>query len=332
MAATSAEPFHAWMRAIAASGSFDQLADRFQDARALRRSSAWHEYLDAVYGAETLSFPLSLTQLHYFHWDRLRDDVRAQLTLKAHPYWSSIKLPQGQQLEFGDLYSTRPLSSSYYRKHHWDVWRSFRPCNGCDGAGSLVSRGVASGGLIEVAHLCCDADEAYALAGRPPDGFWMYMQPGSGVFLNVGRTHVTLNHSTVVAELAQLGCSHKLLREHNVSSTHLPEWQLSYPCARVLGFDTLQFTHQHEEGLTRYEVLLVKDLMPQTSSSGRGGCPGTGFERAFFTGWDGRRPCTCDPRSLKLACLETAARTSPPPPPAPLPPPYASTAAGRAVA
>ena len=95
---------------------------------------------------------------------------------------------------------------------HWDVWRWYRTCNGCDGTGSLIARGVPSNGLIEVDHVCCDADDTYRLTKRPPDGYWMYMQPGSGIFLNVGRTLITLNHSTVVVDLFKMGCSHALLQ------------------------------------------------------------------------------------------------------------------------
>ena len=115
MNASDTDEFHGWMDSIARSAPLDQLADVFADLDSLR-CSPWYSYLDVLYDVQTLPFPFSLGWLQFFHWDLLPMEMRGQIRLKAHPYWSSIKIPKGQQLLFGDLYSSRPMSSSYYRK------------------------------------------------------------------------------------------------------------------------------------------------------------------------------------------------------------------------
>ena len=76
-----------------------------------------------------------------------------------------------------------------YPLHVGDVWRSYRAINRLwdQTRAAVLNRGVPSHSLVEVTHTCCDFTSTRTAGGRS-QGLWHYLQPGSGIWFNVGNT------------------------------------------------------------------------------------------------------------------------------------------------
>ena len=255
-----------------------------------------------------ITYPLDLGQLYFFWWNDIPQDVRNGLDLAWHGEWNFELGGNGAGLGYGDLYALKtnmPHAGLQERPaeggHRGDVWRSIRrhntPLWSCGGTGEacderVLSEGAPSDSLVEVRHSCCDGNYP---DGRPNDGFWSYLSPGSGIFFDVGRTVVAANHDSL---WDQLGCTMDLLRDHGVDTGH-PPWMLQFACARVQGYDSIQYTHQFEETLAHFEVVHLKDVSHQHD-----GCPDPRFAGLYTTGhWHGAgRACRCKPNQVELNC------------------------------
>ena len=138
----------------------------------------------------------------------------------------------------------------------------------------VVSRGLPSHAVVEVTHTCCDDQSD----GRS-QGLWHYLQPGSGIFFNLGRTLVS--DDNYFGNLRwQLGCG----------GDHFEV----IGCLRGKGYDSVQLPHTFEptdgEGGTKlYEVINLQDTHVQSD-----GC----FDQEesagkYFKGLDAATPCVC---------------------------------------
>ena len=136
-----------------------------------------------------------------------------------------------------------------------------------------MSRGLPSYSLAEVTHSCspCDWQED----GRS-QGLWHYLEPGSGIFLNIGRTIVTESEY-----LGPQGCGRATMSE-------------AILCLHYLGYDTWQRPHIFEAGVMLYEIVNLRDLHGQYD-----GCfdpssidPVTNAG-GYYRGWDGSQICRC---------------------------------------
>ena len=61
------------------------------------------------------------------------------------------------------------------------------------------------------------------------------------------------------------------------------------------GYDTLQFTRRNED-IWKYEILEKHVLDPL------GACPDAPNAHRYTSGWDGGRPCRCDPSRPEINC------------------------------
>lgn len=166
-----------------------------------------------------------------------------------------------------------------------------------------MSRGVPSHARVEVTHTCCDPDgqgrtrsralprasngvgfgRSLAAPARPAvsrcrsrpsrlvptcRAVWHYLQPGSGIFFDVGRTFVGAPW--------EAGCAGGGL-------------EATVACLRDNGFDSWQFPHVYELGTKLFEVVNVRDTHAQVD-----GCFDTELSRGrYFRGWDATQPCRC---------------------------------------
>lgn len=224
--------YRSWLAAILEEGGgsapFQGLNQIFHSRAELERAG-WAQYFEQVYGLGTMRFPFDLGTLHWWKSDWM---PRLEL-LKVHA--------------LGQIWGTHTATYGQWYKHDgigWkndnrapvekgDVWRVYRRHNGvCHQAGGppwsedraadcnpcsaairecALSKGVPDHGVIEVTHKCCDG------LGEG-GGYWMYFAPGSGVFLNVGKTRVIQDRAG-------------------------PEWSsCGYACLKSRGYDSLQVT------------------------------------------------------------------------------------------
>lgn len=88
-----------------------------------------------------------------------------------------------------DNYVYGQFKPAAYPLRQGDVWRSYRAVNrlGDQTRATVLNRGVPSHSLVEVTHACCDFTSTRSAGGRS-QGLWHYLQPGSGIWFNVGNT------------------------------------------------------------------------------------------------------------------------------------------------
>eukprot|EP00322_Chrysochromulina_rotalis_P005679 CAMPEP_0115834908 /NCGR_PEP_ID=MMETSP0287-20121206/3927_1 /TAXON_ID=412157 /ORGANISM="Chrysochromulina rotalis, Strain UIO044" /LENGTH=496 /DNA_ID=CAMNT_0003288361 /DNA_START=212 /DNA_END=1702 /DNA_ORIENTATION=+ len=243
-------------------GQYTNLKDTFTSAAELI-ASPWKDYFDSVYGLSTLTYPLSIGSLVYFYTN-LMPRGSAPWSLDANGY------------RYGEF------TRAHYGHNGNDIWRAYRQRNtiadryGANGGGPrqvVMSRGLPSYSMAEVTHACapCDWQE-----NGLSQGYWHYLQPGSGIFLNVGKTVTTESEW-----LGPQGCGRDGMAE-------------AVQCLKQKGYDTWQRPHIFEAGVMLYEIVNVRDSHRQYD-----GCfdpwsynPVTNGGR-YYHGWDASRVCKC---------------------------------------
>ena len=258
---------------------FAQLNGYFRDMDELR-SSEWHAYLDAVYGASTLTFPLNLGSLFYFHRALLPSSAASALHLELQTAESPKLLHDPAGLRYGDLFI------GHYTLGHWmgeDFWRSFRQLNGvcvandptsaCMPLETMLARGAPDNALVEVSHMCCD------LGGF--NELWHYLAPGSGIFFDLGKTHVVTSHTSKQIIDTQTGCYH---------AYGTVDWTPFFSCLRTQGYNSVQITKHMEHSTTVVEIINLNDRHHQTD-----GCFGQDQSSRYRHGWDASLECSCRP-------------------------------------
>ena len=163
------------------------------------------------------------------------------------------------------------------------------------------------------------------------NGCWFFAAPGSGIFLNAGRS---LRATTRAEALEALGMVNDTLGSKNHS---LASQMVGYPnafdyapfCRRVraLGYDTLQFFEEarfgeshrghreeaHKRGQTRfYQVEVVSCQRGCFDEPGQNVHHHTCTHLALRTGFDASLPCNCSNRGPMLNCANTQPHIVPP--------------------
>ena len=190
-------------------------------------------------------------------------------------------------LVFGDLYrlwgGDAPLDASGgIALDRLDIFRCIYPvCQPgySDGAIPGLDDGLPSHTLVEVMH----RSEARYFRQQRGSGMWFYLAVGSGVYLDLGKTKVFADHRDAASlwcpnEWGDPGMSFCLTREGGAR-----------------GYDTLQFTRRNED-IWKYEILETHVLDPL------GACPDAPNAHRYTSGWDGGRPCRCDPSRPEINC------------------------------
>ena len=101
--------------------------------------------------------------------------------------------------------------------------------------------------------------EVYHCADKMTSEFWMYEARGSGIFYDVGHTFVVRD------------------------AMHLRALNLTHGALRLLGYESVQFTHTYEHGLYKFELLDLRHLpapaLPSASSTASSTAPGGGASK-----------------------------------------------------
>jgi hypothetical protein len=258
-----------WSCHLFQNGPLPSLTDTFADEASLR-ASIWWRYMDTVYGASTLRYPLSLSSLAYFHAALLPQSVRQSIDLARTSGTAMVPaLSSPSTYRYGDF------KLAQYPLHHGDIWRSFRTDNfwfwfNVDARPAAIdphkttmfARGIPDYARVEISHSCCDVPDKGA-----PQGLWMYLQPGSGIFFDVGKT--------VVGHLEDIGCRGRYFEKMG--------------CACRKGYHSWQLPYSFEANTQLFEIINLCDMHVQTD-----GCfdPVLSAGR-YFKGWGGASPCVC---------------------------------------
>ena len=274
---------------------FTQMAVEFRNEAELR-ASEWFDYVDQIYGIETLRYPFHLGALAYFHFGKLPPSGQGV-----------YRVPQGEflltdpdTLRYGDFVH------ALYPIHTGDVWRIYRHLNSlcvdwlqtaCLGGERVLTRGAPDHSYVEVQHACCDG---HTQGGSTLIGFWHYLAPGSGVFFNVGKTFAARDHATMSFEIQdRLGCDQNYLASHGIGHGWGP-FGVSFECLRAHGFDSIQFTHHMEHSMDLYEVVNLHDTHNQREYNPN--CPDAANAHRYRQGWDATVECKCLVGSWGLNC------------------------------
>ena len=160
-----------------------------------------------------------------------------------------------------------------------DIFRCLYPvASGPEGyrsaaTNTVMNGGLPSGAVVEVVH------RRDGLA----HGMWFYLSPGSGIFLDLGRTRVFSDH--------------KEARSINCPNTFEPAFSecLVRAAAGPAGYDTIQFTRRSET-IFKFEILLLV-------SGAHGVCPPASAAHRIRQGWDAALPCECNASQPQLHCM-----------------------------
>ena len=289
----STASFHAWWNCHLLEGGgiddFTQLTASFASESELR-ASEWWSYFETIYGSETLVYPLHVGALTYFHNHLLPPGVMDGLDHVPQDYGGYPAVHFPDLLRWGDF------AHGLYCLHKGDFWRFWRHVNSecpsidepaCRGLNEVVlNRGAPDHSLIEVQHMCCDG---LRQGGSTRIGFWHYLAPGSGIFFNVGKTFATNSHATMrEAVKRRTGCDAAYLANEGISTAGAT-FDISFECLRLLGYNSIQFTHHMEHSFVLFEVVHLNDMHDQAGDS----CYAPEFEHKYRKGFDGSRPCNC---------------------------------------
>ncbi len=225
------------------------LARRFEKREDLWKDRGWYDYIDAVYSADTVDFPLSTVSFSFFYYTLLNASFGEDAT---------TVVPHGQNacsVPFLHLYNLNIFDRDFGAR---DLWRNMYFSSGNHACEMRVGpRPFASHQLVEVMHQ--KENENFAM--------WHYYSPGSGIFLDIGRTVVFRSHEDASASGFDMHLGH------------------------ALGYDTVQFL--------RAENFEIVDLRMKGDSS----CPPPHLAHLFRSGWKGRLPCSCDPTQVRINCV-----------------------------
>lgn len=265
-----------------------ELFPSFQTKNELE-TSKWAEYIDYVYGIDTIGdndFPFQLHRFNFFYRHKLPQDVRAclasQMGVKLTPErymdvystqnWGAKGYTPSQELwVYQYPYAAQPVYVGGYltRKFSMDVLNSYPFFE--------HYHGFPSHSKVEVMH--------YNISGEYMS-MWFYLAKGSGVYMNLGKTVVKQTHYDV-------------FRMFDVEyETKSEGWKKVLPLLRTANYNTVQITH-HSEGFFKYEIVSV-DTLPTRHADG---CFPANVAASFFSGYNGLEPCICHPRlSRRINC------------------------------
>ena len=207
-----------------------------------------------VYGIEqeselsTLRFPVHLGNFMLFYASALSQQLLSNLLVTA-PRNSSkqwVGLRKGMFLMSIDSWFAPPVNRNGEPTIKL-LWRYIYPSSGClrgtwphktaDGKDRVLppppfafDRGFPNNTLVEIWH--ATPPPAIVRPHRQTGGVWMYLAVGSGVWHDIGRTAVFVDHQHAAAHFGL--AVHDM---HNFRKLGI--------VARASGLDTLQFTHRY---------------------------------------------------------------------------------------
>jgi len=146
-------------------------------------------------------------------------------------------------------------------------------------------QGFADNSIVEVSH---DKDPF----GDETHGMWFMYAKGSGVYLDLGKTKIFGEHNDAQDFFNCNGCSN-------------PDWCLK---AAAAGYDTVQFV-AHKDTMNypcrnkigvewmNMEIVAVKLIGTYPCGQAQG------TPSSLRAGWNGDKPCKCDPSNPNTNCV-----------------------------
>ena len=305
---------------------------RFESRAQLQAEPQWLRYLDAVYGAETLDFPLDLQRFHFFYYNLLhvRPPSRPVLSTSLEMENDTSKAIATARKAQTNVYIQRGRSDL-------DIYLMWASCSigvgsGCGRAtvwvyprrnasifrsrGTSVSvDGVADHSRIEVYH-CANVFDGHV--------FWMYLATGSGIFYDVGVSYRSTAVDSPKHTLLTSALGYKSIHGaySRLPTTHRHQTE-AFALLRSRGYDSVQFPSTLEHNMHKYEIV---DLRPMdaylkvalanhslstpdylarvghlSGVPGGNACPATQVARHYWSGWRGTEPCEC--QQTNRSCL-----------------------------
>jgi len=229
-------------------------------------ASPWGAYLTSLYGELPEKYPLALSAFWCFYKDKMSAaQVSAPPSVGQCP--SSANAPDGQRYDENNAYSSKDLT--------W-LWHSL---------GSSVFKGFGSHSVVEVSH----RKDPF---GDEHHGMWFVYAKGSGVFLDLGQTKIFQDHDDANAYFNCGKCGNEAMCQaaaaHGYDTVQFIAHSDStnYPCAKSIGAQWMNV-----------EIVAVK--LVGTYPCGQA----QGTAAALRAGWDGDKPCKCDPNNPNTNCV-----------------------------
>ena len=122
-------------------------------------------------------------------------------------------------------------------------------------------------------------------------GSWYYYAPGSGMYLNIGKTISFKDHNESVKYFLNVDSACEIIEE---CVTYFPEL---FKKAKKLGYDSIQYLN-HTDMRCGNTAIEIVDL------NGVGAYPcGNKKKINIRSGWNGSKKCICDNKKQSLNCL-----------------------------
>ena len=228
-------------------------------------SSPWAKYLLSLYGDLTpIQYPIVLSRFWCFYMDKLAaHSVNLPPSVGRCP--TSAAAPEGQRYDENNAYSSKDLT--------W-LWHDLA---------AAPFQGYPSNSIVEVSHL----KDPY---GDEHHGMWFLYAKGSGVYVQLGKTKVFNDHGDAYAFFKAQGN------------------EAMCQAAASQGFDSVQFV-QHHDGANypcaaqigvpymNMEIVMVTMVGSYPCGQAAGTAPG------LRAGWQGTKPCKCDPNNPNTNCV-----------------------------
>jgi hypothetical protein len=236
---------------------------QFANQAALQQSP-WAKYFVSLYGELPSSYPLRLLDFWCFYKDKMTAaGVSAPQSAGRCP--TSASAPEGQRYDLNNAYSSKDLT--------W-VWHPL--------SSTPPYQGFPSNAIVEVSH----QKDPF---GDEHHGMWFVYAKGSGVFFDVGNTKIFNEHVDAFKYFGATGnedMSQKAAARGYDSIQFIRHVDgTNYPCAAGIGASWMNM-----------EIVAVK--LVGTYACGQA----QGTPASLRAGWNGDKPCNCDPSNPNTNC------------------------------
>ena len=229
------------------------------------QKSPWGHYFTSLYGELPTSYPLRLSDFWCFYLDKMQAAaVAPPASVGQCP--TSAGAPAGQRYDENNAYSSKDLT--------W-LWQPLSSTPPYDG--------FPSHSIVEVSH----KKDPF---GDEHHGMWFLYGKGTGVFLDIGNTKIFDDHSDAEKYFGAHGnedmCQKAAAKGYDsIQFIRHPD-ATNYPCAQGIGASWMNME-------------IVATRLVGTYPCGQA----HGTAAALRAGWNGEKPCKCDPNNPNCNCV-----------------------------
>jgi len=254
----------------------------FHSSAECRENKKWYSYLSELYGSsvhEDKFYPIDISKFFVVFEDRL---AKSEL-------WENLNKRKvgGCPVKSYDLYDclTRGGKGCLWDLPHANY---IHHCSKEEIFGQNLS--LPSHSLVEVSH--CKADRESAGVGT-----WMYREPGSGMFYNLGNTRSYDSHAAAMKDILGIECNGNSECDGD-GGAPVGAYHMLMEAAGKKGIDSIQFTDHYDMfcGHTAIEIVDVQSN-------------GNHLFKNIGCGLGGNLPCDCaeEPNQSGRTCLRCKA-------------------------